>query len=79
MVQWSKLCERFSEQCFIIGDQAYPRAERMTLEGLGGLRSTAVSLKLQQMTTISNIIDAAKCAQGKYSCNELYCLQILDA
>ncbi|XP_033632663.1 enolase 4-like [Asterias rubens] len=67
VVQWSKLCERFSEQCFIIGDQAYPRAERMTLEGLGGLRSTAVSLKLQQMTTISNIIDAAKCAQDNDS------------
>ncbi|XP_022110999.1 enolase 4-like isoform X2 [Acanthaster planci] len=58
--QWRKLCERFSEQCFIIVDKAYSRAETLLKQGFGELRSTAVSLKLQQMTSVSTITEAGK-------------------
>ncbi|XP_038070575.1 enolase 4-like isoform X1 [Patiria miniata] len=58
--QWRKLCERFSEQCFIVGDRAYPRAECFCKQGLGELCSSAISLKLEQMTSVSGIVEASK-------------------
>ncbi|XP_071946840.1 enolase 4-like [Antedon mediterranea] len=57
---WQKLIEKISDKCFVIGDYIYPRAERLVTEGNGGLRSSAAVLKLQQQTTITDIINATK-------------------
>ncbi|XP_072022887.1 enolase 4-like [Amphiura filiformis] len=62
---WGKLCERLSEKCFIIGDYVYPRPERLIQEGFGELHSSAVSLKLQRLTTVSDMLHAAQVAKDE--------------
>ncbi|XP_070541221.1 enolase 4-like isoform X2 [Ptychodera flava] len=57
---WVKLCEKLSEKCYLMGDNIYPRTERFVKEGFGDMKASAVVLKLQQMTTISDTIDAMK-------------------
>ena len=62
---WTKLCERLSEKCFIIGEHVYPRAERFVNEGFGGLASSGVSLRMRQLTTVTDLIKAASLIKGK--------------
>ncbi|XP_033123809.1 enolase 4-like [Anneissia japonica] len=57
---WQKLIERISEKCFLIGDHVYPCAERLVKEGFGGLPPSATVLKLQQQTTITDVINTTK-------------------
>ena len=64
---WSKLCEKLSEKCYIMGDGVYPRPERLIQEGFGELHSSAVVLKLQRLTTVSDVLHAAKVAKGMFS------------
>ncbi|XP_077992460.1 enolase 4-like [Glandiceps talaboti] len=57
---WLKLSEKLSEKCYIMGDHLYPRTERFVSEGFGECKSSAVVLKLQQMTTITDTINAVR-------------------
>ncbi|XP_071486736.1 enolase 4-like [Diadema antillarum] len=56
---WSKLCERLSEKCYIIGEHVFPRVERFVREGFGELASSGVSLRMRQLTTVTDIIQAS--------------------
>lgn len=56
---WAKLCERLSENCFIIGEHVYPRVERFLEEGFGELAASGASLRMRQLTTVTDIIQAA--------------------
>nr|XP_054766572.1 enolase 4-like [Lytechinus pictus] len=56
---WTKLCERVSERCYIIGEHVYPRVEKFVQEGFGELAASGASLRMRQMTTVTNIIEAA--------------------
>lgn len=72
---WIRLCEKLSEKCYIIGNHVYPRTERFVQEGFDGVKSSAVVLKLQQMTTISDVIDAAKRLEGEDVESVISCVQ----
>ncbi|XP_002738167.1 enolase 4-like [Saccoglossus kowalevskii] len=72
---WLKLCEKLSEKCYIIGGHVYPRTERFLQEGFGDVKSSAVVLKQQQMTSVSDTIDAVKFLEGEGLDSVISCVQ----
>jgi len=64
--QWMNLCEAVSHRCYIIGDTVYHRPGLLKDEIPGDdFKSSAVSLRLEQMNTISEILACIKKLEGK--------------
>ncbi|PIK49475.1 putative enolase-like protein ENO4 [Apostichopus japonicus] len=55
-----RLCSQFSEKCFILGDQVYPRPEKFLLTGFDKLNLNGATLKLQQMTAVTDVLKASR-------------------
>lgn len=61
-----RLCSQFSEKCFILGDQIYPRPEKFLLAGFDKLNLNGATLKLQQMTAVTDMLKASRMIHGVY-------------
>lgn len=60
------LCEAVSHRCYIIGDAVYHRPGLLKDEVLGDdFKASAVTLRLEQMNTVSDILACVKKLEGK--------------
>lgn len=60
------LCEAVSHHCYIIGDVVYHRPGLLKDEVLGDdFKASAVTLRLEQMNTVSDILACVKKLEGK--------------
>ncbi|XP_052795928.1 enolase 4-like isoform X3 [Mya arenaria] len=59
--QWMSLCEKISEKCYILGDNVWHRPGLLKDEELTDtFRSSGNVYRLEQMNTITNILECAK-------------------
>lgn len=59
--QWMTLCEKISEKCYILGDQVWHRPGLLKDEQLTDtFKSSGVVYRLEQMNTVSDVIQCAK-------------------
>ena len=60
-----KLCERITEKCNVIGDEVYHRPGLLkNEEQTTDFRTSSVVFKLENMNTVTDIIQAAKKMEG---------------
>ncbi|XP_066278362.1 enolase 4-like [Branchiostoma lanceolatum] len=57
---WVKLTQAVSEKCYLMGDEVYPRTEKFLVQGMEETRSSAAVFSLHSLTTVSDVMDAAK-------------------
>eukprot|EP00058_Branchiostoma_floridae_P023445 XP_002608935.1 hypothetical protein BRAFLDRAFT_85491 [Branchiostoma floridae] len=57
---WVKLTQAVSEKCYLMGDQVYPRTEKFLVQGMEETKSSAAVFSLHSLTTVTDVIDAAK-------------------
>lgn len=58
---WMQLCERISEQCYVMGDAVYHRPGLLKNEELTpAFKTSAILLRVEQMNTVSDVMIAAK-------------------
>jgi len=61
------LCERLSEKCYILGDNVWHRPGLLKSEELTeDFKSSGNIYKLEQLNTITDILECAKKMEGKY-------------
>ena len=64
--QWMSLCERLSERCYIIGDRVHHRPGLLKDEELlETFKTSGVVYNMEQMTTLSDLMECAKKMEGK--------------
>lgn len=60
-----RLCDRISDRCYVMGNHTYPRTALLLEEELTDeFKTSGVVLKLDQLNTVSDIIDCAKKMEG---------------
>ncbi|XP_074642222.1 enolase 4-like [Tubulanus polymorphus] len=65
-VQWMAICERLSERCYIISDNKCPRPGLLKdNEPVDDFKTSAVVMKMEQITSVSDIINASKTMEYK--------------
>lgn len=58
---WMRLCDRVSDRCYVIGNHTYPRPGLLLEEELTEeFKTSGTVLKLDQINTITDILDCAK-------------------
>ena len=62
-----KVCEKVSEKCLVVGNTVYQRPGLLKHEVITEeFGTSAISLKFEQMTTITDLIHVAKKMEGKW-------------
>lgn len=62
---WMRLCDKISDRCLVIGNHAYPRPGLLLEEELTEeFKTSGIVLKLDQLNTVSDILDCAKKMEG---------------
>ncbi|XP_022344151.2 enolase 4-like isoform X4 [Crassostrea virginica] len=57
---WMRLCDKISDRCLVIGNHAYPRPGLLLEEELTEeFKTSGIVLKLDQLNTVSDILDCA--------------------
>ncbi|XP_041369209.1 enolase 4-like isoform X2 [Gigantopelta aegis] len=63
-VSWLKLCDRVTSHCYVIGDCGYHRPGRLITEDMeevyGQYQTSGIVLRLEQMNTVTHIIECSK-------------------
>lgn len=58
---WMRLCDRVSDECYVIGNHTYPRPGLLLEEELTEeFKTSGTVLKLDQINTITDILESAK-------------------
>ena len=64
---WMKVCEKVSEKCLVVGNTVYQRPGLLKQEVITEeFCTSAISLKFEQMTTITDLIHVAKKMERKW-------------
>eukprot|EP01137_Pigoraptor_chileana_P032154 Opistho-2@21088 len=56
---WAKLCDRIGRRCMIVGDDLFTTNTNLIKQGLAGKWANALLLKVNQIGTVSESMDAA--------------------
>ena len=63
---WMKLCEKISDKCLVVGDTVYHRPGLLKNEPITeDFNTSAILLKLEPMTTVTDLIQVAKKMEGE--------------
>ncbi|XP_061194453.1 enolase 4-like isoform X1 [Saccostrea echinata] len=58
---WMRLCERISDQCYVMGNHTYPRPAKLLEEELTEeFKTSGIILKMDQLNTVTDVLDCAK-------------------
>lgn len=61
-----RLCDRVSDKCYVIGNHTYPRPGLLLEEELTEeFKTSGTVLKLDQINTITDILESAKKMEGR--------------
>ncbi len=71
---WMKLCERVSDRCYVMGDAVYHRPGKLIQEELhDDFKTSGILLKLEQMNTITDVLNVAHKMEGTHSLTHQQC------
>ena len=74
-----KLCERITERALVVGDMAYPRPGRLKDEEVkDDFKSSGAILKMEMMTTVTDLLAAAKKMEGWYPAPLIFTVLLSD-